>query len=299
MIDVRRQIPPAACYDARVRKRRVQQRSDLIYDVGMNNGDDTAFYLYQGFRVVAIEADPVRCESARKRFADAIQHGRLTILNVGIAEREGTATFWVCESVPEWSSFEHRVASRRGSPCHSIEVHTMRFRQVLEQFSIPEYLKIDIEGADPLCVRDLPREPLPPYISVEDWIEAGERGSRMLELLYETGYRRFKLLEQSEFEGVLTTAEAFFRRCVRSAAYRLRPLGLSQIPRQLAARYDSRVRNGYSFEAGSSGPWGEGVPGRWLSIQRARKLHSAKVERLIASGKPRPHTWYDWHAKTE
>ena len=274
----------------------MDHRPDLIYDIGMDDGSDTAFYLHQGFRVIAIEADPTRCESARTKFAEAIQHGRLTILNLGIAEREETATFWVCESVPEWSSFEHGVASRRGSPCHSIEVHTVRFRQVLEQFGIPHYLKVDIEGADPLCVRDLPRERLPPYISVEDWIEAGEKGSQMLELLYETGYRHFKLLEQSNFEGVLTTAEAFFRRCVRSAAYRLHPLGLSHIPRQLAAPYDSRARNRYEFKLGSSGPWGDGVPGKWLGIQRARKLHAANVERAIASGKPRPHTWYDWHA---
>ena len=30
----------------------------LIYDVGMNNGDDTAYYLRRGFRVIAIEPNP-------------------------------------------------------------------------------------------------------------------------------------------------------------------------------------------------------------------------------------------------
>ena len=32
--------------------------ADLIYDVGMHNGADTAFYLAKGFRVVAVEANP-------------------------------------------------------------------------------------------------------------------------------------------------------------------------------------------------------------------------------------------------
>ena len=32
---------------------------NLIYDVGMSNGDDTAYYLHRGFRVVAIEANPL------------------------------------------------------------------------------------------------------------------------------------------------------------------------------------------------------------------------------------------------
>jgi hypothetical protein len=35
---------------------------NLIYDVGMNDGNDTAYYLSRGFRVVAIEANPVLVE---------------------------------------------------------------------------------------------------------------------------------------------------------------------------------------------------------------------------------------------
>ena len=34
-------------------------QNDVIFDVGMNNGDDTAYYLHLGCRVVAVEADPV------------------------------------------------------------------------------------------------------------------------------------------------------------------------------------------------------------------------------------------------
>jgi hypothetical protein len=41
--------------------------ADLIYDVGMNNGDDTAYYLSRGFRVIAIEASPVMVEDASRR----------------------------------------------------------------------------------------------------------------------------------------------------------------------------------------------------------------------------------------
>jgi len=44
----------------------------LIYDVGMNNGDDSAYYLSLGFRVVAIEANPELVEQAKLRFAREI-----------------------------------------------------------------------------------------------------------------------------------------------------------------------------------------------------------------------------------
>jgi hypothetical protein len=60
---------------------------DLIYDVGMNNGDDTAYYLRRGFRVVAIEADPRLAKSAAERFGTQISSGQLRILNIGIAKK--------------------------------------------------------------------------------------------------------------------------------------------------------------------------------------------------------------------
>ena len=47
---------------------RYASRSRLILDLGMNNGDDTAYYLTRGFRVVALDANPALCEGARKRF---------------------------------------------------------------------------------------------------------------------------------------------------------------------------------------------------------------------------------------
>ena len=33
-------------------------RKGLIFDIGMNNGNDTDFYLAKGFHVVAVEANP-------------------------------------------------------------------------------------------------------------------------------------------------------------------------------------------------------------------------------------------------
>jgi hypothetical protein len=46
--------------------------NDLIYDVGMNNGDDTACFLSLGFRTVAIEANPELVKYAKARFAHEI-----------------------------------------------------------------------------------------------------------------------------------------------------------------------------------------------------------------------------------
>ena len=95
---------------------------DVIYDVGMNNGDDTAYYLSLGFRTVAIEANPELVKYAKARFAHEIASGRLIILNIGIADREGELPFWICETNSRWSSFDRTYASWGNSPNHQIQV---------------------------------------------------------------------------------------------------------------------------------------------------------------------------------
>jgi hypothetical protein len=56
----------------------------LIFDVGANNGDDTAAYLARGFRVIAVEANPFLCEDLHKRFANDINLGRAVVVNKAI-----------------------------------------------------------------------------------------------------------------------------------------------------------------------------------------------------------------------
>ena len=64
---------------------------DLIYDIGMHNGDDTAFYVSQGYRVVAVEADPAQAEVGRRRFAAEIAKGQVHIVEAAIGPNHGQA----------------------------------------------------------------------------------------------------------------------------------------------------------------------------------------------------------------
>ena len=138
----------------------------LIYDVGMYNGDDTAYYLWRGFRVVAIEANPELVATAANRFRCEIETGYLKILNVGIAAEEGELPFWVCQTDPRLSSFDPGLASL-GYAVHEIRVPCRKFRSILDDFGVPFYLKVDIQGNDFLCIEALDPGELPKFLSVE------------------------------------------------------------------------------------------------------------------------------------
>jgi FkbM family methyltransferase len=256
----------------------------LIYDVGMHNGDDTAYYLQAGYRVLAIEANPLMAERARQRFAAPIADGRLTLLGVGIARDVGSAEFWVCDDVSVWSSFDRRIASRDGSRHHPVQVECRTFESILAEFGTAHYCKIDIEGNDHLCLEALIEARPPRYLSIE---MSDEHGDRDLAALWALGYRRFKIIDQTTFQP----PSALLQQASRVAPQALRPL------RGLHRRLRARRRDGrWRFPEGSSGPFGEHTSGPWIEYHRAvnqwRRLR-ALDPKLHAQGL---FGWHDIHA---
>src|SRR4029077_21115928 len=61
---------------------------DLIYDVGMHKGEDTAFYLRKGFRVIAFEANPEVVSFCKLRLKSFIDQGRLEIVEGAIVDMD-------------------------------------------------------------------------------------------------------------------------------------------------------------------------------------------------------------------
>ncbi|RWP25298.1 MAG: FkbM family methyltransferase [Mesorhizobium sp.] len=227
-------------------------QADLVYDVGMNNGDDTAYYLHRGFRVVAIEADPNLCKGAVSRFGKELESGRLQIVNIGIAAKPGVSDFWICEAHSVWNSFDRTISSRNGLPYHRIQVPCQTFGWVLEQCGVPFYLKVDIEGNDFLCIEALQdRADLPAYVSVE----LGDL-DQFVTKLSALGYREFKCVSQFHFL----------------------PLQLPPTPEQLALEAGDtstlRRTRDWVFPEGASGPFGEDTLGRWLDQDEVRRTHA-------------------------
>jgi len=235
---------------------RYAKDSRLILDLGMNNGDDTAFYLGRGFKVVALEANPTLCARAEKRFRAEIETGRLTVRNVAIWDKSGQATFYVNPDNDHWSSLDPGWAGREGSRCKEISVPCVTLASLIGEFGAPHYLKIDVEGVDQSVLAQLQdSDPLPLYVSVEDC----RFGLQYIETLAACGYDGFKLLDQSTVGHMTDPA------------------------------------TGHVFPAGSSGPFGNDVPGEWRSHADMVKLYSSTV-RDRTGNRLAPRTrWWDIH----
>jgi FkbM family methyltransferase len=253
----------------------------LIFDVGCNDGQDSDFYLKKGFRVVAVEANPALCEGLRRRFAQGIAEGRFILVCEAIAEEAGEVEFYLNEIENIRSTImpgHAELATALGRPPTKTVVPSITFPSLIERFGVPYFMKVDIEGADQLCLEGLaPFDEVPHFLSTEYPMSlAGQ--IRVLLLLRKLGYQRFQVIDQMAVP--------------------------SQIPPQ-PAREGQYVD--VELEINGSGLFGKELPGEdWLTLDGAI-LHFVKLfarnkkmgllRRLPVMNRFAGHgSWYDIHA---
>ena len=215
----------------------------LIFDVGAHMGEDTEFYLKKGFKVVAVEANATLAQGLRDRFSDAIGHGHLIVVGSAVADLNGEVEFFVNER-SAFSTINRSWAERNqkmDALSTKVTVPAVSFNRLLEQYGVPYYLKIDIEGADMLCIHALENAPTrPKFVSIESnktsWCELVSEFHALAKL----GYTRFKVVNQAKIETQIEPAPA------------------------REGRFSS-----HRFQAGSTGLFGADLPGAWLTERQA------------------------------
>jgi FkbM family methyltransferase len=275
---------------------------DLIYDVGMFNGDDTAYYLHRGYRVVAIEAHPTMIEVGRRRFKDEIREGRLTIIDAAIGPEEGVAQMIVDENNVARNTLNAELAKMSGwagVTTHSLEVRTVRFKDVLAEHGVPTYLKVDIETYDHYCVEDLDPSDLPPYLSFEasnirDLITARDKGYQVYKIIRQQDHRQ-AFYDPSLVQATVERRPAGWRGLARALGLYT---GQSDAPSRPVARgADYQPLSDWHFADGHTGPFGEDTEGPWRSFEATALTWLAYDLGLIGPDFPEGSRWHDIHCR--
>lgn len=260
--------------------------SDLIYDVGAHQGEDSDFYLKLGYRVVAVEANPVLADRLRQRFSGPIAAGTYTLINKAIARSAGEISFYVNRKASVWGTANPDWAARNaglGADSERITVPSARFEDIIAECGPAHYIKADVEGADMLCVRALETvRDRPRFVSIESsktsWAELMDE----FDTLERLGYSRFQVINQkSHPAGTFRTL-------------------------------DGRTIH-HHFEEGATGRFGDDLPGPWLTRRQAEARYARifRRYRLLGDNTPLQRLlvrvplarkvlgivgWYDTHA---
>lgn len=257
----------------------------LVIDVGAHDGTDTRAYLDKGYRVVSIEADPVKAAVLREALGEEIQRGRCVILQCGVSSQSGVLPFYRCVRDGGSSSFNREFA---GPSPEVVEIPVKPLREVLEPFGRPYYIKCDIEGYDYEALSTLTPDYAPDYISAEI-----QNRPELLDLFTALGYTKFKLIAQPYG----TSSEAIYSheygwRALRKVS-RTVP-GAAALLRALPHRWRPKTEWDAEDEAVSSGPFGEDAFGPWLGESAAREKLDRIMRHVRSAGDGR--AWVDLHA---
>jgi FkbM family methyltransferase len=173
---------------------------DLVYDVGLHRGEDSAYYLRKGYRVVAFEADPDLVRRAQQRFAAELSTGRLEIIEGAISESDADTIAFYRHRNPQATALGTTCEAwveRNRAAVDQLDVPVVRFHEHLERTGTPHYMKIDIEGADRLCIDTLLRLGIcPTFISLESEKVDFSLLRAELDALERLGFDRFAAVQQ-------------------------------------------------------------------------------------------------------
>jgi FkbM family methyltransferase len=238
------------------------------YDVGVYDGADTAHYLGLGYRVIGVEASPDLCQKLQQKFDTEIANGSFTLLNIAIGEHDGVLPFYLSEN-PQWNSFDYAAATRNGYKATQISIPTRRLSEVIAQYGTPDFLKIDIEGADEMALRAL-GDSCPAYLSFEAWREC----ENMLLDLASRGYKQFSLIQQRPMRPVVIPPAG----TLAHVKWSVRQWTRWQLRQHVAL---------HKIVAGARSTL------RWAKLRRQHRKDPASVPMLHATLTPMEHnTWY-------
>ncbi len=229
----------------------------LVFDIGMHIGQDSINYLREGFKVLAIEANPLLAQQNSIKFKKYIDEGSLTILNVGISDKEGILPFYINKRTSEWSSFDFQLGSRNNTPYETKEIPCVTTASLFKKYGVPYYLKVDIEGYDYLCINDLPEVKTGNGVK---YVSCEATEVSLIDTMHAKGYTKFKLIHQG---------------------FNFRPinLGLEKNPlfpvflfwyTGFRLKFRNLINARYPYS--SSGPLPENTKGEWMPFEKARQL---------------------------
>ena len=135
----------------------------LAFDIGANKGNKTAALLDLGFRVIGLEPEKKSLSTLNWRFA---KDKRVTIIDKGVSDQPGVTSIFISgprsglnTMSSKWVDvLKNPAVNRWGKKFNyqgSYEVSLTTLNELVTQFGVPYFIKIDVEGYEHKVIKGL------------------------------------------------------------------------------------------------------------------------------------------------
>jgi FkbM family methyltransferase len=210
----------------------------LVFDIGANIGARVKVFRHLNCRVIAVEPQRNCVAALRHTFGNSI-----TIVQAAVSDQSGVAELHTSDVTSvsslskEWMNATRESGRFAGLEWNRTErVHLTRIDSLIDQFGIPDFIKIDIEGHELAALRGL--STAVPALSFEFTPEIHETAVSCVDLLEslssyefnfavgETGALKFKeWLDRNEIVSFLRTTDEYGDVYAQIKAHRAKSAG--------------------------------------------------------------------------
>jgi FkbM family methyltransferase len=139
----------------------------LVFDIGANVGGKTTQYSSLVDKVVSVEPSPAAVDILKQRFA---RYANVVVLGKGVGAEEGTARFYLFGEADCYNTFSPKWAETlatselcgrpHGAARETLDVPVTTLDQLVKEYGLPSYIKVDVEGYELQVIRGLSK-PVP------------------------------------------------------------------------------------------------------------------------------------------
>jgi len=169
---------------------KITKFSGMVFDIGANVGDKTEMFLNQGApKVIAVEPQPMLGPVLNNRFKD---DKRVIIVEKALSDKPQKLMMSICSEESTISTFSDEWKLGRFTEHvwdHQVEIEALTLDMLINEYGIPEFCKIDVEGFECQVLQGLSK-PIP-LISFEYTKEFMVNAHKCVEHLIKIGSYEF------------------------------------------------------------------------------------------------------------
>jgi len=165
----------------------------VIFDIGANVGEKTTTYLKLGAKVICVEPQPSCVEVLFKKYGG---NANVVIVDKAVGDKSGKMYMNICSSASTISSLSSDWINKsrfcgKYKWDQKIEVDVITLDELIKQFGIPSFCKIDVENFEYEVIKGLSNKIK--LLSFECNIEFFDNTIKCVNLLQKLGYKKFNI----------------------------------------------------------------------------------------------------------